>query len=184
MATEENNSSTPETGDQESKDQQQQEKPGETPGEKPQPLVIDDSTKLPDTHPLVKSLGTLRAEIATQKTELQEARANSAKATQLQEELGKRPTQEAIDTLQTRYDRLESFVQAIPGLGKALDSRTFTKDLFETDKPIKDLVKDYQQANPTATSQALGGKAAQPADGKQDPNALIRAAWAGGSGSN
>jgi hypothetical protein len=141
---------------------------------------VGKDTILPDDHPLIVKHSELKGKLANANTELSEARALSAKATKLEEELAARPTTEALETLQTRYDRLEEFVQAIPGLGKALDSRTFTRDLFETDKDIKDIVKDYQRANPTATSQALGGKAAQPADGKIDPNALIRAAFNGG----
>lgn len=142
----------------------------------PEPVITKD-TKIPDDHPLVKALAKANGQL----TELNEARANSAKATQLQEELEKRPTQEAIDTLQTRYDRLEAFLVAAGGpIGKALDSRTFTKDLFETDKDIDDLVKDWHKANPSATSQALGSAGAAPAGEKIDANKLIRAAYNGG----
>lgn len=173
--------STDETSGQESQDQQQQTPPGETPGsDAQQPVVIDDSTKLPETHPLVKTLTTLKANAKNQATELAEANARAAKATKLQEELDARPTAEALETLQTRYDRLEAFAQAV-GLGKALDSRTFTRDLFESDKDISELVKEFNKANPSATSTALGSAAAAPAEGKVDPNKLIRAAFNGGS---
>lgn len=178
MATEEQgNGSTEETSGQEQQGQQQGTT-GETSGNGAQQPVIDDSTQLPDTHPLVKSLGTLRAEIATQKTELTEARAASAKATKLEEELAARPTAEALATLQTRYDRLEAFLQGAGGdLGSALDSRTFTRQLFETDDKIEDIVKAWNKAHPSATSQALASAAAAPGgNGKVDPNALIRAA--------
>lgn len=180
MATEQNGS-TEETSGSEQQDQQQQttdETSGN--GEQQQASTAQQEqtpTQLPDDHPLVKSLAALKGTIATQKTELAEARAKSKQATQLEEELNKRPTQEAVDTLQTRYDRLEQFLQAAGGpLGKALDSRTFTRDLFETDKDIADLVKDWNRANPSATSTALGSAAAAPASKKADPNALIRAA--------
>lgn len=177
MATEENNGSTGETQDQEQQDQQQQAAPGETPsGEQQQPVTIDDSTQLPDTHPLVKTLKANKDKISSLTTELSEARTNSAKATQLEEELGKRPTTEAMETLQSRYDRLEEFVLAV-GLGKALDSRTFTKSLFETDTDVAQLVKDWHRANPSATSQALGSTAGgQQAEGKHDANELLRIA--------
>lgn len=177
MATEENNGSTVETPDQEQQGQQQQAASGETPGgEQQQPVTIDDSTQLPDTHPLVKTLKANKDKISSLTTELSEARTNSAKATQLEEELGKRPTPEAMETLQTRYDRLEEFVLAV-GLGKALDSRTFTKALFESDTDVAQLVKDWHKANPSATSQALGSTAGgQQAEGKRDPNELLRIA--------
>lgn len=174
-----NNGPTGETPGQEPQGQQQAPQ-GETPkpGEQ-QPVTIDDNTRLPDTHPLIKAY---RAQLEqnrkneTSASELAEARAQAAKATQLEEELGKRPTTEAMETLQTRYDRLEAFAQAV-GLGKALDSRTFTRDLFETDKDVKDLVKEWNRANPTATSQALSSTAGgQQADGKHDPNELLRIA--------
>ncbi|QOP65204.1 scaffolding protein [Microbacterium phage Zayuliv] len=173
----ENNGSTGETQDQEQQDQQQQAAAGETQaGEQQQPVTIDDSTQLPDTHPLVKTLKANKDKISSLTSELTEARSQSSKATQLEEELGKRPTTEAMETLQTRYDRLEEFVLAV-GLGKALDSRTFTKDLFETDKDITVLVRDWNKANPSATSTALASTAGgQQADGKQDPNQLIRIA--------
>ncbi|QIG58097.1 scaffolding protein [Microbacterium phage Zepp] len=142
----------------------------------PAPVVIDKDTKLPDDHPLIVKHGELKAKLSTANSELTEARAQAARTTQLEEELGKRPTTEAVETLQNRYDRLEEFVLAV-GLGKALDSRTFTKDLFETDKDIKDLVRDWNRANPSATSQALSSTAGgQQADGKHDPNELIRIA--------
>lgn len=183
MATEQDNSSTSTTdsttdetsGDQ---SQQQQTTTSETEGNgQSAAATVDDSTQLPESHPLVKSLSALKSKVAEQKQELSEARAQSATATKLQEELDKRPTQEALDTLQTRYDRLEAFLQAAGGpLGKALDSRSFTRDLFESDKDIADLVKEWHRANPSATSTALGSKAAAPAEGKMDPNKLIRIA--------
>ena len=82
---------------------------------------------------------------------------------------------EALQTLQTRYDRLEAFAQAV-GLGKALDSRTFTRDLFETDKDIAGLVKDFNKANPSATSTALSSTAGGEGKTKHDPNELLRIA--------
>lgn len=149
---------------------------GEQQGQQaPATVVIDKDTKLPDDHPLIVKHGELKAKLSTANTELAEARSQSAKATQLQEELDKRPTTEALTTLQTRYDRLEAFTQAI-GLGKALDSRTFTRDLFETDKPVADLVKEWNKANPTATSRALGSGAGDEGSSKPSINDLLRAA--------
>jgi len=176
---EQQNGSTGETSGQEQQGQQQATT-GETSGTGEQQQAttpqVDDSTQLPETHPLVKTLAKQKQDLAAAKTALAEANAKSAQASKLEEELGKRPTTEALETLQTRYDRLEAFAQAV-GIGKALDSRTFTRDLFETDKPVADLVKDWNKANPTATSQALAstsgggeGKA------KHDPNELLRIA--------
>jgi len=175
-----NNGSTEETSGQGSQGQQQQTTPetGANGQQQQEPTGITDETRLPDTHPLVKAY---RAQLeenrkhSSTKTELAEARAKATKVTELEEQLNSRPTQEALDTLQTRYDRLEAFAQAV-GIGKALDSRTFTRDLFETDKDIKELVKDWNKANPTATSQALAGKAGGEGKSKIDPNELLRIA--------
>lgn len=161
----------------------QQTSTEETSGqETPKPVVIDKDTKLPDDHPLVTTLATQKTKLAAQVTELNEARAQAAKATKLEEQLAARPTTEALTALQTRYDRLEEFLQQAGGpLGKALDSRTFTRDLFESDKSVADLVKEWNRANPSATSVALASAAATPGKAKADPNELIRAAWNGGS---
>lgn len=176
MATEQQeNGSTTETAGQEQQDQQQQATPEAGGNGEAQQVTIDDSTQLPDTHPLVKTLAKQKQELAAAKTALAEANAGSAKATQLEEELGKRPTPEALQTLQTRYDRLEAFAQAV-GLGKALDSRTFTRDLFETDKDIAALVKEFNKANPSATSTALSSTAGGEGKTKHDPNELLRIA--------
>lgn len=132
---------------------------------------------LPDDHPLVVRLAKLKESDATQRQELQELRAKSAQVTKLEEELGKRPTQEAMDTLQTRYDRLEAFLQAAGGpLSKALDSRTFTRRLFETEDKLDDIVRDWHRTNPSTTAQALGSAAAEPAKQNASINDALRAA--------
>ncbi|QDF15970.1 scaffolding protein [Microbacterium phage MonChoix] len=177
------NGSTGETQDQEQQSQQQQATP-ETGGNGEQQQAaptIDDSTQLPETHPLVKTLAANKTKLSSQAAELAEARAQAARATQLETDLAARPTAEALTTLQTRYDRLEAFLLEAGGpISKALDSRTFTKDLFESDKDIEAIVKDWQKANPTATSTALGaGAAGEAGKSKHDPNELIRAAFRG-----
>lgn len=180
MATE-NNGSTEETSGQEQQGQQQSTTP-ETGanGEQQQASTTtgtEEPIKLPDDHPLVKTLATQKANLKSAQSELTELRSKSQKVTQLETELAARPSQEAVDTLQTRYDRLEAFLQAAGGpLGKALDSRTFTKNLFETDTDIDTLVKKWHQDNPSATSQALGSAAAAPAGSRPDINAALRAA--------
>lgn len=166
-------STTGETQGQEQQGQQQGTA-GETPGQEQQQASTPE--KLPDDHPLVKTLAANKDKIASLTTELAEARAQAAKATKLETDLTARPTAEALTTLQNRYDRLEQFAQAV-GIGKALDSRTFTKDLFESDKDIKTLVKEWNAANPSATATALGAGPATAANGtKGDMNTLLRAA--------
>lgn len=181
MATEEQqNSSTEDISGQEPQDQQQAPT-GDTPGNGEQQPVTDEKptvtkdTVLPDDHPVVKQLKDDKAKLASVRQELTEARAQAANVTKLQEELDKRPTTEALETLQTRYDRLEEFVLAV-GLGKALDSRTFTKQLFESDADVAQLVKDWHKSNPTATSTALGGSAGGQGTPKHNANELLRIA--------
>jgi DNA repair exonuclease SbcCD ATPase subunit len=181
MATEaeQQDGSTEDSSGEEQQDQQQQTT-DDTSGNGEQQQVtppVDKSAKLPDDHPVVKQLAADKAKLAAARSEIAELRAKSADVTKLEEELGKRPTTEALETLQTRYDRLEGFLQAVGGpLGKALDSRSFTRDLFETDKDIEDLVKAWNRANPSATSTALGASPADPGKGKMDPNTLLRIA--------
>lgn len=116
---------------------------------------------LADLHKERKSLKAATTELSALKTEVESLR----------------PVKDTLDAVQTKYDRLEAFLQAAGGtLGKALDSRTFTKALFETDEDIKDIVKKWNVANPTATSTALGSTAAAPGKQKIDANALLRAA--------
>lgn len=187
MATEaeQQNGSTDETSGQEQQGQQQATT-SETEGNgEQQQASTDEPIRLPDDHPLVKTLTANKQTIASQKTELAEARSKAAKATQLEDELKARPTTEALETLQTRYDRLEGFLMAAGGpLSKALDSRTFSTRLFESQDKIDDIVKDWQRANPTDTSKALSSAASEPGKGKVNPNDLLRAAIGGGNSSS
>lgn len=175
-----NSTSTPAGGEPQGQQGQQQDPPAGEAGTGGQPQasepVITKDTKIPDDHPLVKALAKANGQVA----ELAEARAQAAKATQLQAELDKRPTTEAVETLQKRYDRLEAFLLGAGGdLAKALDSRTFTRDLFESDKDVETLVKDWNKAHPSATSQALGGAPAPGGAPKSNMNDLLRAAAQG-----
>ncbi|QDP44058.1 scaffolding protein [Microbacterium phage McGalleon] len=187
MPTEQDNSngSTDETSGQEQQSQQQQATP-ETGGNGEQQQAapqVDDSTQLPETHPLVKTLAANKEKLSKQATELAEARTQAGKVTQLEAALNERPTKEAFEGLQTRYDRLEAFLLAAGGpISKALDSRTFTKDLFESDKDVASLVSEWHKNNPSATAAALGGGGTEGAGKpKHDPNDLIRAAFKGRS---
>lgn len=182
------NGSTDDTSGQEQQGQQQQTTEDisgngtqQQAGGEQQPQAITKDTVLPDDHPVVKQMKDDKAKLATARQELAEARAQAKRTTDLETELQARPTQEALDTLQTRYDRLEAFLQAAGGpLARALDSRTFTRDLFESDKDIATLVKDWHKANPNATSTALGSGAAAPDDkSKPSMNDLLRSAAKG-----
>lgn len=171
--------STDETSGQEQQGQQQQTTP-ETGGNGQQQQEATVETRLPDDHPLVKAYRTQLEEnrkLSNVKTELAEANAKVKKVAELETELASRPTQEALDTLQSRYDRLEAFLQAAGGdISKALDSRSFTRDLFESDKDIADLVKDWNKKHPSTTSTALSAAAAQQQGSKPSQNELLRAA--------
>ncbi|QFG04675.1 scaffolding protein [Microbacterium phage ChickenKing] len=174
------NGSTSETEAQEQEEQQSTtpETGGNGSSQEPSTVEINDSTQLPESHPLVKTLAKQKQDLAAHKTELAEARAQAKRVTELEAERDARPTKEALETLQTRYDRLEAFLLAAGGdLGKALDSRTFTRDLFESDKDIATLVKDWQKAHPSATSKALGNDGSGGSgNSKPDMNELLRAA--------
>jgi hypothetical protein len=176
MATEDttqNNSSTTDDTSEQEQQGQQQTTTEDTSGQESQQT---------EDHPVVKQLAADKEKLRKAQTELTELRSKSAKVTQLETDLAARPTTEAVETLQKRYDRLEEFLGAVGGpLSKALDSRTFTRDLFETDKDIEGLVKDWHRANPTATSSALASTAGgnTGGNGKVDPNVLIRAAFNG-----
>ena len=179
MATESQDQQDGSTEDSSGEEQQgqQQQTTDDTSANGSQQQVTKD-TVLPDDHPVVKQLKDDKAKLASVRTELAEARSQAAQATKLQAELDASPTAEALATLQTRYDRLEAFAQAV-GLGKALDSRTFTRDLFESDTKVEDLVKAWNRDHPTATSTALGSAGSASTGSKQDPNDLLRAAFKG-----
>lgn len=79
------------------------------------------------------------------------------------------------DALQAKYNRLEEFLLTVGGdISKALDSRSFTKDLFESDKDIKEIVESWNKANPSAVGSALSGSSQS--NGKPTMNDLLRAA--------
>jgi hypothetical protein len=159
----------------ETSDKQELESTDETSGQDQQndkqspPEAKPEETK-PDPR-----LKTLRADLNKKQQEFISA---SSERDALKAEVAKlTPVQETLDAVQTRYDRLESFLQAVGGpLGKALDSKSFTTQLFESDKDINDIVKDWNRANPTATASALGSGGAAPAAKAPGINDLLRAA--------
>ena len=132
--------------------------------------TVTAETKLPDDHPLVKTL-------ATQKEELKQLRPSATKVAELETKVTELETKaEMADTVQAKYDRLESFLSAIGGpISKALDSKSFTTALFESDTDVAELVTKWHKDNPSATSSALQSGSGQTASAK-DMNALLRQA--------
>lgn len=120
----------------------------QTPSPKEEQLLAD----------LVKERGRRQA-LSTQVEQLEAA----AKAAQSSEG--------EFTALQSKYNRLESFLTSVGGpLSKALDSRSFTKALFESDEDITDLVAKWHKDNPSATSSALnsGSGSTKPSSGMND----------------
>lgn len=138
----------------------------------------DTSTSTDDTAAKPKPDPAKQALLADLNKERKDLKASRARVTELEAEVATlSPKAETVDALQAKYDRLEGFLQAVGGeLGKALDSRTFTRALFETDQDISEIVKDWRKSHPTATSAALGSGAAEPSSKAPDMNALIRGA--------
>uniref|UniRef100_A0AAU6R5X7 Scaffolding protein n=1 Tax=Micrococcus phage Olihed TaxID=3092209 RepID=A0AAU6R5X7_9CAUD len=101
-----------------------------------------------------------------------------SRVTELETEITTLKTKaETVDSIQHKYERLEAFLQSAGGaLGRALDSRSFTEALFESDKDVADIVADWNKNNPSNTSTALGAGAAQPSPKGPTMNDLLRSA--------
>lgn len=176
---------TPETGsesqDETSEDQQQdtsQDSADETSDQEQQSDTQQDAPKDDPVKGLKSALSGARADL---NKERKDHGTTKARVTELEAQVADlTPKAETTDAIQSRYDRLEEFLQALPGpLGKALDSKSFTKRLFESEDKIEDIIKDWNKANPTATSSALGAGGAAPSSTPVDPNKLLRAAFNG-----
>lgn len=147
----------------------------ETEGNGPTAPAKPEEQTLPDTHPLVKAFEAQKEELKNLKTAGQQSKdkttADLATATA---ELTS--TKDELTALQGKYTRLEEFLTKLGGpLSRALDSKSFTTSLFETDTDVAELVTKWHQDNPSATRTALGGTSAEPGKGS-DINALLRAA--------
>lgn len=127
--------------------------------------------RLPDDHPLVKAYTSSQEQLrqlkGTHQTKVQELETQvtelTAKATQ-------------AESVQAKYDRLEAFLTSLGGpISKALDSKSFSTALFETDTDIKELVAQWHKDNPSATSTALRSSAGD-SESTKDMNALLRSA--------
>lgn len=132
--------------------------------------VVNDETQLPDTHPLVKTL-------ATQKDELKQLRAAGARVSELETQVTELTAKvESAEGVQAKYDRLEAFLTSLGGpISKALDSKSFSVALFESDTDVKDLVAQWHKDNPSATSAALASGPGKESTSKNMSD-LLRAA--------
>lgn len=186
MATE-NQTSDSSTGTEETSDQQNQNGTdntgsGETPpaeqSQSQQETSQEDSAASQEQAPKDLQKASILADLHKERKERQTAQ---GKVTELETKVSELQTKaDTVDAIQGKFDRLEAFLQSIPGpLGKALDSRSFTEALFESDKDIDEILADWNKANPTATSQALGAGAASPAPKGPSMNDLLRSAAAG-----
>lgn len=163
------NDSTEETSDQAvEKDQQQEQQPAN--GE--QQAQQQSNDRLPDDHPLVKAYASSQAELKQLRT------SQTTKVTELEQKLAEATAEkEAATQTQAKYARLEEFLTKAGGpLARVLDSKSFTTALFETDADVQQILTDWHKANPSATSEALGSGAADPAGKKPGLNDLLRAA--------
>lgn len=65
-------------------------------------------------------------------------------------------TKTELEDLKFRYSRLEEFLLESGGvLSSILDSKTYSKRLFDPETSLPDLVKEWQKNHPSPTSQAL-----------------------------
>lgn len=119
-----------------------------------------------------------RALLADLKGERTKRQALSAEVETLKAQLAETSASKGeLEKLQSRYSRLEEFITSLGGpLSAALDSKSFTASLFETDTDIDKLVSDWHKKHPSATSTALSSSAAAPSAAKPTMNDLLRSA--------
>lgn len=186
MATEQQNqpgdpaAGTTETASQDQQEQQgQQQAPtSETPStteQQPAPEAKADEGK--DSEGKKDKDPAKTALLADLRTERDKRQALATENETLKSQLAELTTaKDRAESVQAKYDRLEAFLLAAGGpLSRALDSRSFTQSLFESDADVAELVKKWHRDNPSQTSQALGGSGSA-AEGKRDPNELLRIA--------
>lgn len=160
--------------DQQQEQDQQDESTGETPGQDTQ-----QSTKQDADASTAAAIKAAKAPLlADLQKERKAAKASKDRVTELEAQVTElAPVKETLDAVQARYDRLEAFLVEVGGpLSKALDSRSFTRDLFDSDKDISEIVKQWHKDNPSATAAALGSGSARPASKGPNMNELLRAA--------
>lgn len=134
-------------------------------------------TRLPDDHPLVTALERQKQANTELKEQADKATELTTKVTELETQITDLTTKaQSAEAVQAKYDRLEQFLTSLGGpISKALDSKSFSTALFESDADIKDLVAQWHRDNPSATSAALQSGAGDNGT-KIDPNVLLRAA--------
>lgn len=139
--------------------------------------------QLPEDHPLVKTLAAQKEELKQLRPTAQQAKDLERQVTELQTAKTEAEQVKAkAEATQAKYDRLEAFLMKAGGpLARALDSRSFTQALFESDTDVAELVTKWHKDNPSATSHALGGTSAAGGGSKRDPNELLRIAAGHGS---
>lgn len=82
-----------------------------------------------------------------------------------------------LTTVQRKYDRLEEFLlKSGSPLGKALDSMSFAKRLFDGDEDVAEIVKSWNKDNPSLTQVALGSGNGVTSSSKPSINDLLRKA--------
>lgn len=98
------------------------------------------------------------------------------KVTELTEKVsGADQIKEEFTSLESKYNRLEEFLTLAGGpLSKAMDSRSFTNALFNTNDDVSKIVEKWHKENPSQTSSALAGGTGG-GNPKPDMNALLRA---------
>lgn len=172
-STETVNDSTEETSGQEvenNKDTSSTTSEPEGNGQQQEPTTQQD-TRLPDDHPLVKAYASSQEQLKQLKG------SHQSKVAELETKVQELTTKaESAESVQLKYDRLESFLTKVGGpLSKALDSRSFTTALFESDEDIDELVSKWHRDNPSATSSALNSGPGS-TQASKDMNALLRKA--------
>lgn len=126
---------------------------------------VENSNKDFNKESLLADLHKERSARKELKAQVEELTSKAAATTELSEK---------YSGLETKYSRLEEFLTTVGGpISKALDSRSFTKSLFESDAEISELVDKWHKENPSQTSSALSGGSSGGSP-KLDVNAALR----------
>ena len=110
----------------------------------------------PEPTPVDHNKKALLADLYKERTARKELQSQLSDVTKQLEELT--GASEELEALTKKYQRLEQFILGSnTDIGKALDSRTLTQRLFESDDEIDSILQDWHKDNPTTTSRALTG---------------------------
>lgn len=120
------------------------------------------------------SKASLLADLHSERTRRKELTAKVTELTTKLEETSAEIT--SLGDVSARYERLEQFLLQIGGpISQALDSKSFSAALFESDTDINDLVTKWKKEHPTTTAVALRSTSHE-LNTKASINDLIRAA--------